>query len=336
MFGQEGLYGWLLRTLGVRGNNVDQLGSVHEKLNAIPGIASPLFPKFGTGVNGDYSSTGNTTLGDGIWNFNNFTINAGHTITPIWHSFCILAKGVVTINGTLSATGKGEGGAINPSYVNDSVLQNGYAGTNGYGPCGGGGGASGGYISNTSPYWITGGNGGITDLWAGGGTDYSTDGGIGANADGVFSNGGWLSANIRELLKFRGAGGGSAPMAAGGGSNRPTCYGGNGGAGGGCIIIEAPAIIVNGAIRADGLNGTNGAANSGQYSGSFYAGGGGGGGGGFILLRARSIQINGAVSANGGAGGLGHKDIPSGGGKAFSGYDGGAGGRGLVVQQFIN
>jgi hypothetical protein len=340
MFGGiETLYGWLLRTIGARTTNVDQTGNIHEKMNAQLGIAAPLYPKFGDGTNGDWSSPGNVSLGDGIWNFNNFTINAGHTITPSYRSLCILARGTVTINGTLSASGRGAGGAAGPETGWNAGGQNGYAGGNGYGPCGGGGGGGGAvaYPYSGTAYYMSGGNGGSTDVWAvgGGNTNGSYSPGAGVNAGSLFSNGGWLSKDIRELMKFCGAGGGSGAASNTGTQTR--AKGANGGAGGGCIIIEAPTIIVNGAIRADGLAGGATDGYSGSGGGNTYgaaAGGGGGGGGGFIYLRARSIQINGQVTANGGAGSGGY--VYTWQNNYGQVQTGGVGGAGLIVQKIIS
>lgn len=102
----------------------------------------------------------------------------------------------------------------------------------------------------------------------------------------------------------------------GGGSGVDASHkGGAGGNGGGVIFLAAPAISVNGTVRADGA--------SGATSPSATNGGGGGGGGGGLIVTNSLTAVSGTptFSVAGGAGGAG----------VGAGTSGASGASGLII-----
>ncbi|MGL4598855.1 MAG: hypothetical protein ACRCYO_15165, partial [Bacteroidia bacterium] len=60
----------------------------------------------GTGSDGAYTASANTTLVGGTYNYTSFTINSGVTVAVTGtQPLIIFCSGVVTINGTLQANG---------------------------------------------------------------------------------------------------------------------------------------------------------------------------------------------------------------------------------------
>ena len=222
-----------------------------------------------TGADGAFNPTANTVVTlppSGIFNYTTVNIPAGVTVTfkqniantPVY----LLSTSDVTINGTISVNGSnatttliGTGG---PGGFNggNSGMSN-LPGGKGLGPGGGGIGNSGG---------------------AGGG--FGSNGGT---YDG--GTGGAPYGNARLLPLIGGSGG----------AGRSYAMSGNGGGGGGAILIaSSTAITVNGAITANGGNGTP--------RQSYYEPSGGGGSGGGIKLIANTIFGNGEITALGGSG----------------------------------
>lgn len=227
----------------------------------------------GTGVDGDVTITTNTTL-SGIKRYNNFTINAGVTVTiEQGKPLIIFARGTVTINGIIDGDGKGALGGISAN-----------SGANG--DCGSGGGGGGGYSG-------AGANGGPSN-YLGENRPGGSGGSMGNNNGGAGSS----LSNLKRFMYEIGLTGGSGGGAGGIGNTGVSGAGGNGG---GVIIIVAPTIIVaSGAtIKANGANGANGV---GGGSASSY-GGGGGGGGGLIYAQAKSYTSTGTIQVNFGTGG---------------------------------
>ena len=267
-------------------------GSLNAKINFLnSGSFIPAIP-FGDGSLGDVVISSNTTLGEfSIYQYDNLTINSGITLTA--HRAIILVKDALTVNGLISATGKGgSGGAKGDSTgVSGATGGNGGAG----GGFGAGGGAGGGGTKD-------GGNGGSSAFRTGGVGD-SNSGNAGQGYSPQYAG----MLDIPNLLLSVGGGGGG-----GAGGSSASYGGGNGGAGGGLIIIQAKNIVINsgGAIRADGVDGANTTGTG--------TGGGGGGGGGLILLQGQ-ISNAGTISSTGGVPGTG------------GAYDGGAGGDGAII-----
>jgi hypothetical protein len=239
----------------------------------------------GTGADGAYSATVNTTIVGGTYNFTTFNINAGVSVNVTGtQPLVINCTGAVTLNGTLSANG-GNG--------TDAVTSVG-EGFGGLGVAGGYNGGDGTYSSSTGPLsGIAGsGPGALTNQgegWSGGGgAGYAS---VGDSSHGVGGFGGPIYGNANLTVIDGGSGGG-------GGSGGYSCGGGGGGAGGGVIQINSATSITLGASSIISCKGGNGGSD-----GTGNCGGGGGGSGGVIYLASPSITIDGNLNCDGGIGG---------------------------------
>ncbi len=225
---------------------------------------------------------------------NSFTVDEGKTLTLTQLRPLVIVADTITINGTITASGKGcsrgDGGAGHgyrytgfdwPFWIsaNEATSQ-----SRNYCLCGAGGGA------------------GVTYVGGGAYGDGGAVGSTGADCD-------LTDAELKELL-FSPLFDISQIGFGGGGGTRD----GVGGAGGGFILLIGSTIVVSstGNVLANGIDGGND-----NY-------GGGGGGGGFVGLIGDSLSIHGSatVTANGGA-----KGTTTGGGN-----DGGDGGDGACIQ----
>ena len=276
----EALLSFFRRQVGLRTDTADVGGSLHAKLkqmgvvlqevSALPPLLEPFF---GNDPLSNITISSNSSLSDGyIHRYNNLTVNAGITLNV--NKSIILVKDTLTVNGLISASGKGGLGGLKPGTGDTQPGQDGY----GYAGAGGGGG------------W------GYSSYGKNGGSTLHKVGGSGGAPIGGGQAGGWyvnLPAALfwdmsDYIINACGAGGGA--------SGRDGDYYNPGGDGGGSILLFARKINVNssGAIRADGIDG-------GEYS---PVGGGGGGGGGLIyILAMEELVIDGVVSASGGSGG---------------------------------
>lgn len=257
----------------------------------------------------NFSSNGNITIGSGIYDFENFTLNSGHVLLIVGPTPVIIrCTGLATINGTIRANG-GNGSNAAPSIYAAGGVSN-----NGGGQNGGGGsdnntlGASGGRVELRGKSFISvsGSEGGgwygpsgcsssgagQAGIGGGAGGSYGTQGtGVKMDAQGNPSCGGTIiSSNIygdanlttvhnnTNLLGGSGGGGGTYFLNAG------SPRGGGGGGGGGAFALVANSIQIgaNALLTVKGGNGgvgtTNGAA-------------GGGGSGGTILLLYNNITL---------------------------------------------
>lgn len=238
----------------------------------------------GTGADGAYTASSNTTLASGTYNFTSFTIDPGVTVTVTGNQpLVIYATGNVTINGTLSANGGNGGDGI--TYTSGGIA--------GLGVAGGADGAAGNYSGSTGPLpgaaGLGPGAGGAGGNWSGGGgAGYSVTGQDASPTDGL----GGPSYNDTLITMVTGGSGG------GGGSGGYGCGSGGGGGGGGYISITTctTMTIASGALIS--ANGGNGGSD-----GTGNCGGGGAGSGGSIVLQANSIVNDGMVTALGGNGG---------------------------------
>jgi copper chaperone CopZ len=238
----------------------------------------------GTGADGAYLATVNTTLAGGTYNFTSFTINPGVVVSVTGNSSLVIyCSGTATINGVLNASGGNGSDGI--TYTS--------AGIGGIGVAGGGNGGNGTYSTDLSGMQASDGNntGGVGTFgngWTGGGgAGYATSGNGSGGAAG-FGGASYGTANLAGLWAGSGAGGGSGGL---------SCGSGGGGAGGGLIIINANSIIIGatGSLISNGGNGgSDGAGN---------CGGGGAGSGGSIWIASPSLTNNGTISAIGGIGG---------------------------------
>jgi hypothetical protein len=281
----------------------------------VGGICSPTFPRFGTGTDGAFNPTSDTTLTSSVYLYSSINIPAGVTVTATDSFLVLLCTGTVTINGTIDLSGAG--GTGNPSRT--TIATNGQNGQNGFGPAGaGGGGGAGGFGSSN-----IGGAGGSTDFSGGAGSPVgASSSGQSAPSGGSVVGIGRVGMDFRDMLLIKGAGGGTA-----GGATNGTTTGtvGAAGSGGGLVIIEAPSIVGSGVIKANGTDGGTPV----QTSGQVYAGGGGGGGGGAIFLFSDNPITVPTVQANGGTGGAG---LGNWGGTTGYSTKGGNGGNGLVLK----
>lgn len=248
------------------------------------GFSQPCFDS-GTGADGAYIATVNTTIAGGTYHFTSFTINPGVTVnvtgTVPLEIFC---QGTMTINGTLSANGgNGSDGIISAS-----------AGIGGIGVAGGGNGGDGSYSASVGEVpgmdgFNTGGVGTLGAGWSGGGgAGYATAGQASGGAIGGFAGSAYGTADLMTVTSGSGGGGGSGGY---------SCGAGGGGAGGGVIIIHSNSIDIN----AGGIISSNGG--NGGSDGGGNCGGGGAGSGGTIWIQTPILNNNGSISAIGGIGG---------------------------------
>lgn len=239
---------------------------------------------FGTGINGAYSATTNTSLAGGTYNYTTFNISSGVSVSVTGtQPLVIYCTGAVTIDGSLIANG--QNGVNGLTYVS--------GGTGGVGVAGGGNGGNGTFASGSGPVTAFAGTGpgGVNTQGAGwsggGGAGYAS---TGASSGGVGGFGGPAYGTVQITPTDAGSGGG-------GGSGGYDCGAGGGGGGGGYIYISAPTITISstGAILVNGGNGGS--------DGTGNCGGGGGGSGGSVFLSAPTMTHNGLISATGGLGG---------------------------------
>ncbi len=294
---------WVRLNAGNSGEYLQTMGNtLAPKWNPILPASPPtifLSAFAGDASDGEGPST-TSDISNTLKQYNNWTVNAGQTITA---QNCIIAvKGKLTVNGTISANGGGyAGGAAGSPGVNGTSASAAWQLISVGGGGGGGGGGAG-------PAWGgAGGTSGGALGAAGNDTGDGQAGGVASAAKQAAAKSVWTEYIIWSGVFTNGGGAGG-----GGGGNT---NGGTGGTGGGYLIIECEEFVGNAAsvVSADGAAGANA-----SQAGS---GGAGGGGGGFLLIRARTITANaGTIRANGGAGGT----SPDKG-------DGGAGGAGLAA-----
>jgi len=283
------------------------------------GYANSVFGTFaGSGANTTTgpTTTGNLDCGAAGKQYTSWSIPAGVTITLIATGGVhrIGVTGTFTLEGTLSADGKGgaggtlAGGAAEDGHDALAVAH-----------CGNGGAGGGGGVSGDSSYndhfgrpgfsYTDGYNATLNQVYDMDeyGETYNTQvvgwhpevaGGVGLPAaTGVL--GCWYG---NPCVLGPGAGGG------GGGADRVGNDGAAGGAGGGLIIIECDTFVfASGAvITADGAAGGN--------DNNMGGGSGGGGGGGTVVVICRVLTTNqGTVTVTGGAGGSRRKTAAAGG-----------------------
>lgn len=280
---------------------------------------------FGFGTDGDFNSTGNTTLtsilnGDVVVRqYANFTLNAGHTFTVSnrCKGLVIYVNGDAVINGTISMTGKGATGQVSEevTFIRETVNGTDERSASSVVPCGT---ALVNIESNQPP--IT--HGKIITLGAcAGGTGI-----VGSQSQGWFG------------IANPGVSTGNNTWKTGGGGAGGSLNGATGGAG----AIGTPFVGGSGGGAMDKYSGTgNSAGLYGAAGGSGYddwedrAGGGAGypaatsrsgtrvaglGGGGLVILIVKgsvTIGSTGRIESNGGNGGsaqTGSYDYATGGG----------------------
>lgn len=250
------------------------------------------------GSDGAFNPTSNIVLQSGIYRYSTINISPGVTVSPSGSFLVLLCVGTATVNGLLTASGKG-------SHRGTTSAHHGFDAT-GAGASAGGGGGSANLVGSN------GGNGGYGIGAGGNGASPNTgqSGGLGrpTTIAAVMSNG-----DLMAYDAYKGAGGGN------GGNYGSSGPGGLGGNGGGAIFLIAKSINGNGgSILSNGIDG---------QAGTGAGGGGGGGGGGLVVLAAKIHSNNIITQANGGNGGSGSSVSTTARGGA-----GGAGGSGVVLK----
>ncbi len=335
-------------TLALDSRNVKVRISTHNEMfsnNFAVANLSSYANYFGTGKDGSLtisssaqvsSSTSpgglnNTAFGDiVVKNFQNLTINSGVLFSPLraCRGMLIYCTGDLTVDGTISMTGKGGGvgskiaSPIGFAPVTDTRFDlidatlyfNNFSSS-----------TAGGYGIPTHWNWAPSGSiwfnnykirvplsgsvaGGAAGIFCCGGGGVGGDSGGGAGGRGtIFSGGGGGGGTFGGAgLLERGGNAGSSPFGTGGGGAGNPAGTPNGGVGVGGLLI----IIVRGNITVNGTisnNGITGGARSAAPAGS----GGGSGGGRTIIVyggtytNAGSVVANGGASPFGGAGGAG-------------------------------
>lgn len=290
----------------------------------------------GDGSDGDVTISADTSLDFASANvleknYNNLTVNVTKTLSatnvPSTGGVMILkVKGNLTLNGTITMSGKGSSGGIGGTAAT------------GAGPGGSGGDA-------TIPYYTLTANGGIGtngggaangNGGGGGGSGFKNAGSNATAGSGTQGSAGTAGAAITGYNLFFSqypkaiffAIGAGASGGAGGAFNGGTgAAGGAGGAGGGCLIIQVKGNITFGAssvINVAGVNGTVGAS-----SGDRAGGGGGGGSGGLGLVYYNGTLTDSGVTKTVTAG------TGASGGSGGGGNSGGTGGTGSVGEIFV-
>ena len=250
--------------------------------------------------------------------YRNVTINSSGTLNaPDWDGntggvLAFKASGSVTLNGTVSVSGKGFRGGNGGHRINENNSdRHGYQGEGRNG--------TGGHSSSSND---SGGGAGMADFYAGdggggggGGSHASsgTNGTIDQSHQGQdYGRGATVTygdVNLGRALFGGGAGGGGSDDALG-------AYGGGGGAGGGLVLLYGQSVSGGGTVTAAGGVGVNG---TGDGQGG---GGGGGGAGGAVALFAGTLS--GSLNATGGSAGSG----------CCGSGNGGAGGGGRIRVEY--
>jgi hypothetical protein len=253
----------------------------------------------------DVTVVANTNMPGGIYNFNNFTVNAGVVITVVsgLGPLEIRCIGTSTINGTIRADG-GNGGNGTQGTFSGGIGGAGGIGGGGWGANGGLGGSvglgvngnpglnfgtstgsgSGGIGNSSSAPWSAGGGGGA-GYFLNGTAGNTTDGGAGGAAGNAYGD-----VNLTTSMTYLGYTtsllGGSGGGGGGNRGNISRAAGGGGGGGGGAIQIVANSIVFGaaGLVSVKGGDGGTSINNGGAYGGS-----GGGGSGGTINLKSSNI-----------------------------------------------
>ena len=297
---------------------------------------------FGTGADGDAVISGTVTLPVEVphqsiveKNYKSLIINPGAILKcAAWNAGLILrVKGDCTIHGTIDQSGMapktnpqnnypypaqlvcGDGGngatAAYGGYGGTAMLKRAYGGGYGAGGAGGNGASTndgeGGWGGDSTSCTID-----VANIFSGGASGrpvgyngaYGGGGGAGDGAldggDGGTGGGGNGDNGVNSSLNSSPGGGG----------------GGAGNYGGGVILLfVAGNLLIDGAIKCNGLNGGNGGtAGTSAYGTGHDGSGGGGGGGGAIYILYRGAYTNtGLLQVNGGQAGTGQTTGTAGG-----------------------
>lgn len=238
----------------------------------------------GSGADGAFHATVDTSVVGATYNFTSVTIDAGVTVSITGNNpLEIYCQGATIIDGTLTVSGGN--GSDGVTYTSGGI--------GGIGVAGGMNGGDGSFASGSGPLNGTDGlnSGGLNTKGAGwsggGGAGYAS---AGTNSGGVGGFGGPIYGDAILSTFTAGSGGG-------GGSGGYDCGAGGGGAGGGIILLYTNSLSIGlaGQILANGGNGGS--------DGTGNCGGGGAGSGGTIYISTVTMINDGLISATGGMGG---------------------------------
>ncbi|RCJ20117.1 hypothetical protein A6S26_05195 [Nostoc sp. ATCC 43529] len=255
---------------------------------AISGAVVDLRPRFivsprqeairsfgGSGGEGDYTLSGTATFDQGEYYFQNFTIQAGATLTIAGGAHIYVARNC-SIAGTINVSTAVNGGAGFGTNVPGTV-----GGLSGAGP----GGGSGSGIGSAYNYVLA-------RHGSGGGSGFCS---LGSSSVGLVANGGrggggliiecGGSISITGFINAKGGNGGDGTISSGSGSSS----GGGGGSGGLVLLRSLTSITIFATATVDvrGGNGGNGNGTSARA--------GGGGGGGQVVLISPSNNTTGST-----------------------------------------
>jgi len=264
-----------------------------------------------------------------VKNYNNLTINIGVLFSPLraCRGMIIYCTGNLTVNGTISMTGKG-GGVANSiaaplgiatstdsryDLVDATLYFNNFSSS-----------ASGGRGIPT--HWN----------WAPSGSVWFSNYKIRVPLSGSVAGGGIATAGTAGIFCCGGGGGGASGQSggpavgsSGGSGGRGTIFAGGGGGGGGGTSASAGGngIFERGGAGGSGAPNSNGGGGAGNPAGPASPGTGTAGVGGLLILIVKgNVTVNGTISSNGGAGGSGNPN-PFGG----AGGGGGSGGGRIII-----
>lgn len=246
-------------------------------------------------LNFSYSSTGSSKAQVILLpQYTDVTVDSGKTWTAkAWTGtvggiLAFLYNGTFTVNGSVSATGKGFSGAAAVSSVSGGKQGEGTTGDHGtISPSANGSGGGGGAANAIGSEGGAGGGNGAVGTGANGGGTGASNPTIGGEVSG--------SADLSTITLGGGGGSGGAGQAGGTGS----CTSGAGGIGGGIVWAMGTTFTMGGAgsIVANGNAGTAG-------TGTGNSSGGGGGAGGSVFLGFQTGTLGTLqITASGGAGG---------------------------------
>lgn len=253
--------------------------------NTIQGYASGVIT-LGTPLNMTYSTGAQVLV---LKQYTDVTVNAGVTWSAkAWDGsvggiLAFIANGTVTVNGTISASGKGfRGGVAGPNiagqydYVGGGTTQ-GNASIQSNVGLGGGGGAPLAVSSGSGNYY--GGGGGGSHVTPG--TDGSANPNFGGTTPGKGATQVLGTADL-TTMDFGGGGGPSGEAI--------------GGQGGGIVYAIATNLLVSGLISSNGANGSTAT--------TVFSAGSGAGAAGSVLLQAQNATLGTSlISVSGGTGG---------------------------------
>jgi len=254
----------------------------------------------GAGLDGTYTASSGDTLTGGEYEYTDFTIPSGVTLTATGSDPVeVYVLGDIDISGTLDLIGDNGAAA---GWSDGSAAAGGSAGA------GGGAGGNGAILTTTSAVdgaGDAGGTAGVDGMIGGGG-----GGGGHASAGQTGSDGQCVPSRCGSTYTVAGGAGGAsvgsstvASLQAGSGgggggfARADNGDGGGGGGGGGAVFLYGDTIDVSGTIDASGGDGGS------ESSGSDGAAGGGGSAGTIWLEAWTSISVSGYLYAQGGSGG---------------------------------